>query len=135
MVNQDVVEGLRSAVAKGESMNQAMISFYNAGYTKAEIEEAAKVAQTQPLQPVLKAVPVTSVEGKAEKSVEQPKEEKKEEKKKETKQNVSKYEGKKKKSGSTLIIILAVFLFLLVGVLTTIFLLKDQLIELLNKIF
>jgi len=42
---QDIVEGLKIATAKGESLQKAMTSFYNAGYEKNEIEEAARTFQ------------------------------------------------------------------------------------------
>lgn len=42
MVDKDLVEGLRTALSKGESLEQAMYTFFNAGYEKAKIEEAAR---------------------------------------------------------------------------------------------
>jgi len=48
MVNQTIVQGLMQAVSRGESLHQAMMSFFNAGYAKQEIEEAA--AEVQRLQ-------------------------------------------------------------------------------------
>jgi hypothetical protein len=41
MVNQEVFGGLISALSRGESLQKAMLSLFNAGYTKKEIEEAA----------------------------------------------------------------------------------------------
>ncbi len=57
MVNEEILGGLKLALSKGESLKQAMMSFYNAGYKKEEIEEAAKALQGQkiekePVQPV-----------------------------------------------------------------------------------
>jgi len=142
MVNQDILGGLRSALFKGETINKAMISFYNAGYGKEEIEEAAKLLHEQPtIQPIIPA----PAKGKKQEEVQaqpvtaqvpaQPQEAQKEisEQKPLNKQSVSGY-GKKKKS-NTLIIILGVFLFLLVGLLTVIFLFKEQLVEFLNNLF
>ena len=54
MVREDILGGLRTALARGQTLRQAMMSFYNAGYIKEEIEEAAKALQAernQPLQP------------------------------------------------------------------------------------
>jgi hypothetical protein len=45
MTNEDIVGGLRSALARGESLRQAMMTFYNAGYAKADIEWAARSLQ------------------------------------------------------------------------------------------
>lgn len=47
----DLLGGLRLALSKGDSLQQAMQSFYNAGYTKEEIEDAARVLNTHPPQP------------------------------------------------------------------------------------
>ncbi len=48
MVNEEIVGGLRLALERGESMNKAMMTFFNAGYTKEEIEEAAKTLSQMP---------------------------------------------------------------------------------------
>lgn len=45
MIRADIFGGLKLALTKGETLKQAMISFYNAGYNKAEIEEAAKAVK------------------------------------------------------------------------------------------
>ena len=42
MVRSEIVEGLKVALNKGESLKEAMMSFYNAGYSKKDIEEAAR---------------------------------------------------------------------------------------------
>ena len=50
MPKEEIVEGLRQAVSKGQPLEKAMISFYNSGYTQEEIEEAAnalKIPQPQ----------------------------------------------------------------------------------------
>jgi hypothetical protein len=41
MVNEEVVGGLISGMERGESLKKAMITLFNAGYKKEEIEEAA----------------------------------------------------------------------------------------------
>ena len=52
-MNQEIFEGLRTAISRGESLKSAMMSFLNAGYGKAEIEQAAKVLQSQRIsQPI-----------------------------------------------------------------------------------
>ncbi|MEK6824122.1 MAG: hypothetical protein AABY06_03745 [Nanoarchaeota archaeon] len=43
MVNEEILGGLRHALNRGESLEKAMISFYNAGYRKDEIEEVVKI--------------------------------------------------------------------------------------------
>lgn len=47
MVNQEILGGLRNAVAGGESLREAMMSFYNSGYSKEEIEEAAHIVHQE----------------------------------------------------------------------------------------
>lgn len=42
MVNYEILYGLRAGLERRQPLQSAMMSFYNAGYDKAEIEEAAK---------------------------------------------------------------------------------------------
>lgn len=50
MVRGEIVEGLRFAMNKGDSLLKAMMSFYNAGYSKLEVEEAARMLGQPSLQ-------------------------------------------------------------------------------------
>lgn len=52
MVKQDILQGLKLALEKGESLEQAMMSFYLAGYLKKDIEEAAREVNGMNLTPV-----------------------------------------------------------------------------------
>ncbi len=52
MVREDIIEGLRAAMTRGQTLRQAMMSFYNAGYIKEEIEEAARALQQRMSNPV-----------------------------------------------------------------------------------
>ncbi|MEK6906629.1 MAG: hypothetical protein AABW81_03340 [Nanoarchaeota archaeon] len=47
MVREDILEGLKRAVQRGSTLQKAMVSFYNSGYTKEEIEDAARELQKQ----------------------------------------------------------------------------------------
>ena len=47
MVNDDILGGLKSALSRGYSLKDAMFSFYNAGYKKEEIEDAARAVQAE----------------------------------------------------------------------------------------
>ena len=47
MVNSEILGGLRAALNRGESLEKIMVSFYNAGYRKEEIEEAARIFQQE----------------------------------------------------------------------------------------
>ncbi len=42
MVDDEVVEGLKAGLERGQSLRKAMMTLFNAGYKKEEIEEAAK---------------------------------------------------------------------------------------------
>ncbi|MBU2616752.1 MAG: hypothetical protein KKB79_02090 [Nanoarchaeota archaeon] len=53
MAKEDIVEGLRYALAKGETLDSAMMSFFNSGYTKEEIEDAARILQAPQAFPIV----------------------------------------------------------------------------------
>ena len=42
LTNQEILGGIKSALGRGENLKQAMMSFYQAGYKKEEIEDAAR---------------------------------------------------------------------------------------------
>ena len=46
-MNDEIAEGIKFAMSKGETLQRAMQSFYNAGYLKQEVEEAARTLQNQ----------------------------------------------------------------------------------------
>ncbi|MEK6827598.1 MAG: hypothetical protein AABX99_03900 [Nanoarchaeota archaeon] len=48
MPNEEIVGGLMSAIERGESLKKAMMTFYNAGYKKEQIEEAAQFLNQNP---------------------------------------------------------------------------------------
>ena len=92
MVNQTIFNGIMQAVSRGESLQQAMMSFFYAGYSKQEIEDAAtevqkirnnqtnmqqvqgKIEQVKqnivkkipPIQPVVKNMAQSEIENKQE---------------------------------------------------------------------
>ena len=51
MSKEDIIEGLKAAIGKGEPLDKAMISFYNSGYPKEDIEDSA-LGLTSPRPPV-----------------------------------------------------------------------------------
>lgn len=64
MINEEILGGLKSALERGSSLESAMRTFYNSGYKKEEIEEAARgllefKPETQ-IQPPIKTIPNTS---------------------------------------------------------------------------
>ena len=46
-MNEDIIGGLRSALTRGYTLEEAMFSFFNAGYKKEDIEAAAKTLQIE----------------------------------------------------------------------------------------
>jgi len=150
-MNEEILGGLKSALERGESMKRAMMTFYNSGYKKEEIEEAAEFlsrAQSevkkmpqektkemakpkQPQQMAVKQTPskpkVSEYVGKTEqpmkKSVEMPKKPVQGET-----QKVSSYEEKKTKEKKAIPILLSALAFLIL-LLILIFLFRKQLID------
>ena len=164
MVNEEILGALNSALARGESLKKAMMTLYNAGYKKEEISEAARSVQkftpstkpqtpttedskksknkkskksktsgTQSLAPTKELTPKTD---QASQPIEQqvpgqtPKQQGSQ-----VPQRVSGYGKPPKPAGKIIIIILGFLLLVLVGILATIFLFKEELINFFNNLF
>jgi hypothetical protein len=133
-MNEEILGGLKSALERGESMKKAMMTFFNSGYKKEEIEEAARalseVAETKPQVPVVpekKQVPPPKTPPQTYP--------------KQTPQKVSSY-GEKipvnqppNAKGKKIIFILFFLLAFLVVLLILIFLFKQQLIDFFSRFF
>ena len=171
MVKVDILGGLREALTRGESLKQAMISFYNAGYKKQEIEGAARALQMQPtVQVQTVTTPQTQPKG-AQKKAEKPKAIQRvssygpvtPQKTKSLKkiregidtaigeleriefpngspsnkqppsQNISEYGEKTKTKSKITIALLMIFLILLLGIIISLFIFKEQILEILNN--
>ena len=50
VIKEEILGGLRVALAKGEPLRKAMMSFYNSGYAKKDIEEAARALYSPQFQ-------------------------------------------------------------------------------------
>ena len=71
MAKEDLVGGLRAALARGETLEKAMMSLYNAGYSKEDIEDAVQdlqapqffgqYPQQPPQQPTQKPTPQSNL--------------------------------------------------------------------------
>ena len=143
-MNQTLIQGLKRATEKGESLQQAMMSFFNAGYSKQQIEGAAQelrkiktsntgavlektvkktVANIQKsIKPPIKSLQKISNYGMNNKKP-QPIIKKK------LPNQVSKYGGGIKKKSETplwIIIIMSVLLLGLLGVLSTVLFFKEE---------
>ena len=145
-MNTEIIGGLKQAVAKGESLQQAMMSFINSGYPQHEVQESARQmqmqqpVQNQPQQIQKQIPPKSKIEFKpgetkqrvSEYGKEIPK--KIELKKPVVKQKVSDY-GVQKPKGKGIIILLVALIIFLLGGLFTIFLFRPEIINFLNGLF
>lgn len=133
MVNEDILGGIEEALLKGESLESAMISFYNSGYSKEDIEWAAKAFQ---IEESVKNAPKEELLKKQISSREENKFSQQVIKTPSTKvvQNVSSYEASQFKEKVLLIVLIASFLTLL-GILAGIFVFKEQVVDFFNGLF
>jgi hypothetical protein len=159
MVNKEILGGIRTAMDKGESLKSAMFSFYNAGYKKEEIEEAARYVMankqnpqpekpqdenkkkylpsksTKPIPPKVSSYGKPSEPPKMvpQKPIEnnQIKQNKKEVSPE--KKSVSKYGSPVRKPKFLIYLVLFVILFAVAGLIGAIFF-KDQFVEILESI-
>jgi len=105
-INEEIFGGLISALSRGESLQKAMISLWNAGYSKKEIEDAAGLLKSKSPSEIIQKTAEESVEkketknkgpvkkskkGLSQKKGAPAKAEKKSEEKQKTKQHVSAY--------------------------------------------
>jgi len=77
MVRQDIIAGLRNALQRGISLDQAVKSFISAGYNPADVNEAAKSFQggtgiTQPSEGAPQAAPASQPPAQEGQSVRTP---------------------------------------------------------------
>lgn len=139
-MKEEIVEGLRYALSKGDSLEKAMMSFFSAGYSKEDIEEAAGFvnAPTMPStqQGQQTSMPVSRQE--AQDAVSQSSQSQQTQPLQQPQPNVvqrvSEYGSKPSSSGKAVTIILIVLLVLLVGVLVSVFLFREQLADFLNSL-
>ncbi len=164
LTNQEILGGLKSALERGQTLKQAMMSFYQAGYKKEEIEDAARaylylqkgVSEAQVLN---EGKVKTAEENKTVKSQEKispQKDEKiiskiaetkvpggflemKKEEPKKVVQKISGYESKPVKpinaKSKALTVVLVVTLAVLLGILALVFLFKSELVNFINGLF
>lgn len=157
MVNEEILGGLKLALSKGESLKKAMMTFFNAGYKREEIEEAAKALQTQGIEkqmpeqkpaqikqpikkPFIKRKPAQKVSAYGEPSEKEifPEEKKEITKEKpiqkESPKKISSYEKSTSPKGKIMIILLIIFLIFLIGGLIAVFLFKQEIIDFFNRV-
>ena len=153
MVKEELVEGIRQAISKGEPIEKAMMSFYNSGYSKQDIEEAAAMAQSpgffqpvqQPRQPM--PAPQTQVQqplvqqplykpqpAQQQTAVPQPQFQYQPQQQVQpgVVQRVSAYGPKPSGKGMAITIVLVVILLLLIGLLAAVIIFKDEISDFLS---
>jgi len=133
MINHEIVEGLRLALSRGYTLERAMMSFYNAGYKKEDIEGSARELYAHPShplsnphkktpaelkKPIEKAKPLSAIKLAANISEAVEKTEKVEAKKI---GQISTYEDKPKSKGKLVIILVIVLILLGLGITGIIF--------------
>tara|TARA_Y100000310_G_scaffold305866_1_gene346504 strand:- start:2973 stop:3368 length:396 start_codon:yes stop_codon:yes gene_type:complete len=128
MVNIDLLEGLKVAISKGETLQQAMQSFYNAGYNKRDIEESAKALQHQIHQEQIQKPKMI----KSKNNIKKPMKLSKSQPHKIT-QKISNY-GQEKPSRSKMIILVFLLIVIIGVILTGIFFFRENLLEFFNRI-
>src|SRR3989344_692891 len=138
MVNMEIVEGLKEAMARGESLKQAMFSFYNAGYGKQEIEDSARyllqILQAE-RQRILAQRQIQAEQQKPLNKAKQPLQQQIQQQIPQKQiQKVSNYNQQAKSSKITIILLIFI-LVILFGALVVMFLFKDKVIELFNNLF
>lgn len=114
MPKEEIIEGLKYATSKGDTLEKAMMSFFNAGYTKQEIEDAARFL----VSPQITTTNVQNNKQSKGSGLQIP-------------QRVSNYGTKPK--GKAVTIILVILLIMLLGVLVGVFLFRDELANFLNN--
>jgi len=156
MMNPMIIEGIRNGIKRGQSLKQTMISFYNAGYSRQDIEDSARAVQSQ-LQPVqqpqqipqiktpstnqqqISKIPVQQSQKNSVQNVSSyvPQNFSQPQQKIIQKPNVSSYSYSKESffESKGLIIFLLVFLILCLGALFAVFFFKQELINFFNSLF
>ncbi len=137
-MNEEILGGLKSALERGQSLKNSMTSLFNAGYKKAEIEEAAR-ALAEPINLEGKIISESAIPPAPPKDYSAPQIEKpvKQIFKKlvpEEKKQISDYPQKSSKNKSLIILLICILVFL-GGILTLLFAFRNDLINLLNQIF
>lgn len=141
MVRDDLFGGLKLALSKGETLRKAMITLYNAGYKKEEIEDAAKLLQEQLRN---KQVQLSKQFSKPKKVFKKTLQKQIKPKKISIKENQISPSKQISSYGNSLqsyqinrmtLIILISFLILLVGTLITVLLFRQSIVEFLNNLF
>ncbi|MEX0920235.1 MAG: hypothetical protein WDZ69_01490 [Candidatus Pacearchaeota archaeon] len=134
----EIVDGLKYALARGETLEKAMMSFFNAGYTKEEIEQAAASLNTPQMPqgyPAGTNLQQPSAQGTAQQSPSQTQPSQQlQQSSPQVVQRVSDYGSKPSSSGKAITFVLITILIFLLGILVSVFLFREELAEFLNSL-
>jgi len=121
---KDILGGLKLSLERGISLKDAMMSFYNSGYKKEDVEEAAKVLlqSRQERQPIYQPQSQQPIQQPTQTSAlsEQP-----QQLQPEQLEGYSEEQGESEPINKTTLIILIVILLILVGIFVTILIFRD----------
>lgn len=152
MTNQEIIGGLRSAIERGENLKDAMMTFYQAGYSKMDIEDAArtylsqtgkiseapiKTNQAPKTTDIKKKQPEIPTPNSSKKTLTTPTPKIPTPNEKNNIQIISSYgiTKKQKRSTKTLTVTLIIILTILLGTLSLVFLFNTEFIDFFNKMF
>ena len=136
MIKTEIIEGIRRGILRGETLREVMMSFYNAGYSKEEIEEAARAWQTEQMQarmPILQPQTKQPIQKTIQELVVQ-----KQTLSPQSVQKISNYEQKRtliSKKSIIITAILVLILLLLIGALVATFFFRQQIIDFFQSSF
>jgi len=132
MTKEEIIGGLKSALSRGESLNRAMMTFFNAGYKKEDIESAAGALHMHGFE---QSTNISSQKTKSTYGLPKPKKEVQKIIPSKPAQKVSNYEQPQGKFGLGIVIVLAFILIALLGVLVGVIFFKENLVEFFNNFF
>lgn len=159
MTNNEILEGLKTAIERNYTLEQAMMSFFNAGYKKEEIEEAARFLYTNYPQiaakaktksanpgptispapthqnPTQKPLPAKAQAQISQKPAAETQKAPAIQQPAKSKQEISKYEGKTKPKGKIITILIIIFLLIAVGLTIGFFLFKEEVMQFFSNLF
>lgn len=131
MAREEIVEGLRRAVSKGEPLEKATASFFNAGYPQEDIEEAVRVLQMPTIsqsqfQPQFQQQAISQPQFQSQ--FQQPQQKiPYNQPPSPIVQRISDYGNPPSRTGTTITIILFALLLVLLGILAAVILFKEEL--------
>tara|TARA_Y100000296_G_C5168478_1_gene256004 strand:- start:1377 stop:1769 length:393 start_codon:yes stop_codon:yes gene_type:complete len=128
MVNMDILEGLKFAISRGETLQQAMQSFYNAGYDRRDIEESAKALQYKIRQEQIQKPKMIKSKDNTKKPIQLSKPQSPK-----TTQKISNYE-QEKNPRKKMIITITILLTVLIIILSGIFFFRENLLGFFSKV-